>query len=320
MPLPLITVSCTDDVPTGGVSYREMLSSLVDKVQTSTNSLASTVSQASSEEMSPYLRQIGSSVRRLSMPLGKVRQSSQRRLSQMVSAIGEVIDQEILMTQPGEKSTPLFGSSLLNREWELVTVSEMCRRLSLDQELELPIPDGANTSQILDELMIRQVMDILPPRAEGYPWVNIYNSEKHGFSLATMYRKMAEFDEDLSPVLLIIRDTKEHVFGAVVSSAIRPSDHYFGTGDSCLLWRFTGEAPHTRELRQFNWTGDNQYFVNAAKDSLSIGAGSGRYGLWFDADLNHGRSQKCETFDNEPLCGDNEDFVIQFIEAYGFRM
>uniref|UniRef100_A0A1I7V4E9 Oxidation resistance protein 1 n=1 Tax=Caenorhabditis tropicalis TaxID=1561998 RepID=A0A1I7V4E9_9PELO len=220
----------------------------------------------------------------------------------------------------GEKSTPLFGSSLLNREWELVTVSEMCRRLSLDQELEMPIPDGANTSQVLDDLMIRQVMDILPPRAEGYPWVNIYNSEKHGFSLATMYRKMAEFDEDLSPVLLIIRDTKEHVFGAVVSSAIRPSDHFFGTGDSCLLWRFTGEVPHTRELRQYNWTGDNQYFVNAAKDSLSIGAGSGRYGLWLDADLNHGRSQKCETFDNEPLCGDNEDFIIQFIEAYGFRM
>uniref|UniRef100_A0A8R1DYN1 Oxidation resistance protein 1 n=2 Tax=Caenorhabditis japonica TaxID=281687 RepID=A0A8R1DYN1_CAEJA len=230
-----------------------------------------------------------------------------------------LIREDIVMMM-SEKSTPLFGSSLLNREWELVTVSEMCRRLSLDQELEMPIPDGANTSQILDELMIRQVMDILPPRAEGYPWVNIYNSEKHGFSLATMYRKMAEFDEDLSPVLLIIRDTKEHVFGAVVSSAIRPSDHYFGTGDSCLLWRFTGEAPHTRELRQYTWTGDNQFFVNAAKDSLSIGAGSGRYGLWFDADLNHGRSQKCETFDNEPLCGDNGDFIIQFIEAYGFRM
>lgn len=57
---------------------------------------------------------------------------------------------------------------------------------------------------------------------------------------------MAEFDEDLSPVLLIVRDTKEHVFGAVVSSAIRPNDHFFGTGDSCFLWRFTGEVPHTR--------------------------------------------------------------------------
>ena len=101
--------------------------------------------------------------------------------------------------------------------------------------------------------------------------------------------------------------------------------------------------PHTRELRQYNWTGENQFFVNAAKDSLSIGAGGGHYGLWLDgklafltaltekifrngsndyfpADLNHGRSQKCDTFDNEPLAGEKEDFIVQFVEAYGFRM
>ncbi|PAV76412.1 hypothetical protein WR25_11588 [Diploscapter pachys] len=223
----------------------------------------------------------------------------------------------------GDKPSNMFGSSLLNREWELVTVSEMCRRLDLDEldkEDEMPIPQGANQSMILDEIMIRQIMDILPPRAEGYPWVQIYNSEKHGFSLSTFYRKMAEFDEDLSPVLLIIRDTKEHVFGAVVSSAIRPNDHFFGTGDSCFLWRFTGEVPHTRELRQYAWTGDNQFFVMASKDSLAIGAGRGHNGLWLDADLNHGRSQRCKTFDNEPLADDDEDFVVQFIEAFGFRM
>ena len=40
----------------------------------------------------------------------------------------------------------------------------------------------------------------------------------------------------------------------------------------------------------------------------------------FSADLNHGRSQKCDTFDNEPLAGEKEDFIIQFVEAYGFRM
>ncbi|CAJ0591322.1 unnamed protein product [Cylicocyclus nassatus] len=233
-----------------------------------------------------------------------------------------VLDSTTDESLAGDRPAPLFGSSLLNREWELVTVREMCRRLSLDEieQLEMPIPEGAAQSQILDELMIRQIMDILPPRAEGYPWVNIYNSEKHGFSLTTLYRKMIEFDEDLSPVLLIVRDTREHVFGAVVSGAIRPSDHYTGTGDSCLLWRFLGEAPHTRELRNYAWTGENQFFVNASKDSLSIGAGGGHYGLWLDADLNHGRSQKCETFDNEPLAGEKEDFIVQFVEAFGFRM
>lgn len=55
-------------------------------------------------------------------------------------------------------------------------------------------------------------------------------------------------------------------------------------------------------------------------DSLSIGASSGHYGLWLDADLNNGRTQACETFQNEPLAGESEDFSIQFVEAYGFRM
>lgn len=75
-----------------------------------------------------------------------------------------------------------------------------------------------------------------------------------------------------------------------------------------------------RELRTYCWSGENQFFVKASWDSLSIGAGSGRYGLWLDSDFNHGRSQRCETFQNEPLSGEEGDFTIQLIEAFGFRM
>ncbi|CAJ0961856.1 unnamed protein product, partial [Mesorhabditis belari] len=295
-----------------------MSSSLMEKmhkVHESTSSITSSLASQMSEELCPFEDKF----RRLSLSTRKISRESGRRLSHMISKMGETIEQEIIGEKP---QAPLFGTSYLNREWEIVTVKEMCRRLSLDEidHIEMPIPEGAETSQVLDELMIRQVMEILPARAEGYPWVQIYNSEKHGFSLATLYRKMVEFDEDMSPVLLIIRDTNDHVFGAIVSSAIRPHEGYWGTGDSCLLWKFTGEVPHTRELRHFTWTGDNQFFVNAAKESLSIGAGGGHQGLWLDADLNHGRSQKCVTFDNEPLAGDKEDFIIQFCEAFGFRM
>lgn len=77
------------------------------------------------------------------------------------------------------------------REWEIITVRELCRRLSLDQEYdlaEIPLPEGSTQSQILDEFMIRQIAEILPPQAEGYPWVLIYTSEKHGFSMAILYR------------------------------------------------------------------------------------------------------------------------------------
>jgi hypothetical protein len=248
-----------------------------------------------------------------------------------------VLDRDVDETLTGEKPSHHFGK--LDREWEVCAVREICRRLSLEDNLEpsdLPLPDGALQSQVLDEFMIRQIVDILPPRAEGYPWVNIYSSEKHGFSLSTLYRKMSEWKEEMSPVLLVIRDVVGHVFGAVCSTALQPltPPHYVGTGDSCLLFRFTGEHPHTRELRTFHWTGDNQFFVNATKDFLSIGAGGSSTtansksttcptaaGLWLDADLNNGRSQNCATFNNEPLAGGLEgDFVIQFVEAFGFSM
>uniref|UniRef100_A0A183CBT0 Oxidation resistance protein 1 n=1 Tax=Globodera pallida TaxID=36090 RepID=A0A183CBT0_GLOPA len=249
--------------------------------------------------------------------LARVGTSAKKHLGGFVVLEGDVDD-----SLTGEKHANHFAN--LNREWEVVTVRELCRRLSLDDSLEpseMPLPEGALHSQMLDEFMIRQIIDILPPRAEGYPWVQIYNSEKHGFSLTTLYRKMVEWDEEMSPVLLVVRDVNGHVFGAVSSGVLKPCDHYYGTGDSCLLFRFTGEYPHTRELRTFTWTGENQFFVNATRESLSFGAGGGHFGLWLDADLNHGRSQKCATFDNEPLAGgQEEDFVVQFVEVFGFCM
>lgn len=49
---------------------------------------------------------------------------------------------------------------------------------------------------------------------------------------------MNDWNEEMSPILLIIRDCTKNVFGAIVSTVIRPSEHFFGTGDSCLLFRF----------------------------------------------------------------------------------
>ncbi|KAM3716989.1 TLD domain-containing protein [Dirofilaria immitis] len=216
-------------------------------------------------------------------------------------------------------SSRIFGSSCLNREWEIVKVKEMCRRMSLDQldKVVMPLPDGAASSQILDEVMIRQMVDVLPARAAGYPWINIYNSEKHGFSLHTFYRKMIDWDEEMSPILLVIRDCDKNVFGAVVSTTVRPCEHFFGTGDSCFLYKYVSDTElNEKVLRIYPWSGLNQFFVKASMDSLSIGASGGHYGLWLDSDLDHGRTQPCETFQNEPLTNESEDFSVQFVEAY----
>jgi hypothetical protein len=52
---------------------------------------------------------------------------------------------------------------------------------------------------------------------------------------------MSEWKEELMPVLLLIRDVDGHVFGAIASTALLPKDCYYGTGDSSLLFRFTGK-------------------------------------------------------------------------------
>uniref|UniRef100_A0A0K0EHW0 Oxidation resistance protein 1 n=1 Tax=Strongyloides stercoralis TaxID=6248 RepID=A0A0K0EHW0_STRER len=315
----------------------DLISNLLDKVNSSVNSLSSlTLSSLSNSPNSLSSTILNSSnsfsssnfietnVRKLSIPIQEATKSGMRRFSHIITLVNQTLEKKDNITDE-KRNTPFFGgNSLVNREWEIVTVGEMCRRLSIEdslQDLEMPLPEGSTSSQILDDFMIRQIADILPPRAEGYPWVSVYSSEKHGFSLSTFYRKMAEFGEEMSPILIIIRDTKGHVFGAVVSTPVYPCEHYYGTGDSCLLFRFTGEYPHTRELRHYTWTGDNQFFINATKDFLSVGAGQGHYGLWLDADINNGISQKCQTFDNELLAGgEQEEFVVQFIEAFGFSM
>lgn len=52
---------------------------------------------------------------------------------------------------------------------------------------------------------------------------------------------MIDWDEEMSPVLLIIRDCEKNVFGAVVSTTVRPCEHFFGTGDSCFLYKYVNE-------------------------------------------------------------------------------
>ncbi|XP_032676390.1 oxidation resistance protein 1 isoform X3 [Odontomachus brunneus] len=203
-------------------------------------------------------------------------------------------------------------TELTRESWEVLSMSEEFRRalyansaVSLDNDVI--VPDLIGTTEILSDEHREQLCRHLPARAEGYQWTLVFSTSQHGFSLNSMYRKMAKIE---SPILLVIEDTEGNVFGALTSCSLHVSDHFYGTGES-LLFRFTPR------FQSFNWTGDNLYFIKGNNESLAIGAGDGKFGLWLDGDLYQGRTQSCSTYGNEPLAP-REDFVVKTLECWAF--
>ncbi|KOC59759.1 Oxidation resistance protein 1 [Habropoda laboriosa] len=195
---------------------------------------------------------------------------------------------------------------------EVLSMSEELRRalytnsaVSLDNDVI--VPDLVGNTEILSDDHREQLCRHLPARAEGYLWTLVFSTSQHGFSLNSMYRKMAKIE---SPILLVIEDTEGNVFGALTSCALHVSDLFYGTGES-LLFKFTPR------FQAFHWTGDNLYFIKGNNESLAIGAGDGKFGLWLDGDLYQGRTQSCSTYGNEPLAP-REDFVVKTLECWAF--
>ncbi|XP_023727829.1 oxidation resistance protein 1 isoform X6 [Cryptotermes secundus] len=212
----------------------------------------------------------------------------------------------ILKTQTmSESESEPVGEEVLSMSEELRRALYASNAASLD--IEPFIPDLVGVTEIFSEEHRKKLCRHLPARAEGYVWTLVFSTSQHGFSLNSMYRKMSRLE---SPILMVIEDTEHNVFGALTSCALKVSDHFYGTGES-LLFRFTPE------FQVFNWTGDNMYFIKGNNESLAIGAGDGKFGLWLDGDLYQGRTQRCSTYGNEPLAP-QEDFVVKTMECWAF--
>ncbi|MFT7800412.1 nuclear receptor coactivator 7-like isoform X1 [Arapaima gigas] len=211
---------------------------------------------------------------------------------------------EALFSNPGHK------------KWEIITVHEGKWEQKVynseGEESDGPedlLPELTDQSELLDEFHLQELASHLPARTKGYPWRLVYSTVVHGTSLKTMYRNLAHLDR---PVLLVIKDMDNQVFGAFASHPFKVSDCCYGTGET-FLYSF---SPNLKVV--FHWTGENTYFVRGHWDSLQLGAGGGHFGLWLDSDLYRGSSFQCNTFHNQPLSS-KQDFTIQDLEVWTFQ-
>uniref|UniRef100_A0A1A7Z6D4 Nuclear receptor coactivator 7 n=1 Tax=Iconisemion striatum TaxID=60296 RepID=A0A1A7Z6D4_9TELE len=205
-----------------------------------------------------------------------------------------------------------FFSDPSSCSWEIITIDEAKRRQSFgscDRDSSVDaLPFLIDSSDLLQDTHIEKLACRLPARVQGYPWRLAYSTEKHGTSLKTLYRNLADVD---SPVLLLIKDMGDQIFGAFSTHPFRVSEHFYGTGETFLF-------SFCPEIEVYRWTGENSYFVKGNTDSLQMGGGGGHLGLWLDGELYRGTTTKCSTFNNQPLSL-QQDFNIRSLEVWTFE-
>jgi len=234
-----------------------------------------------------------------------------KKLVELTSTLKEdltLINNNRLQNQVEVISNRVSHTELFVKDWEVVNLSELESKMKVErEESQIPLPTLIGQTKILKEEHLRMLNNNLIARAVSYNWFLSFSTELHGFSLNTLYRQMSEVE---SPSLIVVRDTNDHIFGAMTSCRLYQDEHFYGTGESFLYTFYPN-------FKIFKWTGDNLFFIKGSSESLGIGCGDGIFGLWFDSDLYHGSTHKCKTYDNE-LLTESEDFTIAELEVWTF--
>ncbi|XP_072313271.1 oxidation resistance protein 1 isoform X2 [Eucyclogobius newberryi] len=217
-------------------------------------------------------------------------------------------EDEFVLIEDKEQESEEEGEHFQREDWEMVVMDEQRERSILELDKE---PEGLQSiverSHILEASHVKELCKELPPRTVGHTWKLTFSTSRHGSSLKSLYRKVSASD---SPALIVIKDALDEVFGAFLSHPLRPSEAFYGTGETFLFML------HPR-FKCFRWTGENSFFIKGDLDSFAVGGGSGHFGLWVDENLYLGRSRPCYTFNNCCLA-ETDDFRIMELEVWTF--
>nr|XP_015820859.2 MTOR-associated protein MEAK7 [Nothobranchius furzeri]XP_015820860.2 MTOR-associated protein MEAK7 [Nothobranchius furzeri] len=159
------------------------------------------------------------------------------------------------------------------------------------------------------------LMFLAPQIPDGFstPWKLVFSTHLHGESFTKMVSGLMHH----GPTLLLIKDTKGHVFGGYASHTWEIKPQFQGDSRCFLFSVFP-------TLRVYTATGYNEHFMylNQHQQTMPNGLGMGGqhdyFGLWLDSDFGRGHSRahpKCTTFGSPQLSGD-EDFTLDSVEVW----
>ncbi|XP_013181165.1 PREDICTED: TBC1 domain family member 24 isoform X3 [Papilio xuthus] len=212
---------------------------------------------------------------------------------------------------------------------------ETCKQMSPRSShlaLWFPFPNAVFKDQRQHSSDLRQKLftlwSWLPVRITMYQPVLLYTTEEHGCSLTTFYVRV----EHHEPTLLMIKTCNNEVFGAYCSTRWFERNQkdergnrqaYFGTGETFLfsLHPVRAKYPWVGCLQETEGDGEktshaNSLFMAADNTMITIGGGDGQ-AIWMDENIRFGKTDRCSTFNNPPLCPSG-DFEIRVLEVYGF--
>ena len=146
----------------------------------------------------------------------------------------------------------------------------------------------------------------LPAMFRMRRWVLAYGTKRDGISLKSLYRHASakEF------TILVISDSGGAIFGAFCTETWKVHTRYEGTGESFVFTL----APNGMK---YAWSGENDYFMLGAADSLCIGGGSA-HAIRLEEDLLQGSSGECETY-GSPRLSSEQMFKTHRIELWSLE-
>lgn len=179
-------------------------------------------------------------------------------------------------------------------------------------------------STILKPQQIAVLWKWLPLRYQILELEVIYSTNIHGCRLMTLFDKI----EYYQATIIVIRTSINSIFGAFCSqpwsnrsqsSVTSKKPTFFGNGETFLFEL----APKTKK---YDWIGlgrggdtthNQEMFMYADNEKLMVGGGNTGIGLSINSDITYGKSNECDTFENEVL-GTESEFTINTIEVLSF--